>query len=65
MRKPNIHGARTAAERKKDSVQARGVGRVELPRDTLADVDTLVQRHGDRSRAAAVARAVRVALGNH
>jgi len=53
----------TATERKRASVAARRVGRVELPGDVMDALDTLAQRHGDPSRAAAVARAVRVALG--
>ena len=51
----------TAYQRAQASRAARRVGRVELPGDVLTALDALAQRHGDASRAAAVARLVREA----
>jgi hypothetical protein len=52
----------SSTERKRAQRVAQQLGAVELPADVLAALDTLAQRHGDPSRAAAVARAVRMAL---
>lgn len=61
--RPPTGSSRTAAERMADSRARRGRNTVELPDAVAAALDTLAQRHGDPSRAAAVARAVRMALG--
>lgn len=59
--RPRSTAPLTQVER--DARYLAGRSSIRLPQETLTALDTLAQRHGDRSRAAAVARAVRVALG--
>lgn len=56
--RPRVPGALTGPARKKASVQARRVSRVELPGDALDALDAIARRHGDPSRAAALARLI-------
>lgn len=63
MARPRIHAEpMTSAERTKASRIARGARAVEVTALTMADLNYIVLRDGDTSRAAAVARLVTEAM---